>query len=332
MKSELIKRDYLFDNLKAMLIFLVILGHFIEIGLYNNPIYKGIWCAIYLFHMPLFIFISGYFTKYNEENPKKAIKNYLIPYLITDSLLIIFRKVILKENITTFYLLTPQYAIWFLLSMFWYKFLYNGIYRIKGVLFISIILSILIGLDKNVTSFLSLSRTIVFMPFFIAGTKFKKEYLITRMKYGKYIKILLIILLPILLIISGYVCVKANVPLDLLRCSKPYKTIGLSAQRGMIERSIILILGFVISYMFLNIMSEKKLFFSYIGKNTIVIYITHIFLIIYCMKNKILCETTYKTFILSFIIATLYVFIVGMSIFKKVYDFILDKITKKIYL
>ena len=50
------------------------------------------------------------------------------------------------------------------------------------------------------------------------------------------------------------------------------------------------------------------------------------------MKNKILCETTYKTFIVCFIIATLYVSVIGMSIFKKIYDFIFDKITKKIYL
>ncbi|MBP3851842.1 MAG: acyltransferase family protein, partial [Erysipelotrichaceae bacterium] len=55
------KRDYYFDNLKAVLIFLVILGHFLL------PIETGPLCIlkrwIYSFHMPLFIFVSGYFSK-----------------------------------------------------------------------------------------------------------------------------------------------------------------------------------------------------------------------------------------------------------------------------
>ncbi len=54
-------RDLGWDQVRALLIFLVVVGHVIQhylVGNYwENPLYK----AIYLFHMPLFILLSGYF-------------------------------------------------------------------------------------------------------------------------------------------------------------------------------------------------------------------------------------------------------------------------------
>ncbi len=60
--NSLQTRDLGWDKVKAILIFLVIVGHAIQyylVGNYwENPLYK----AIYLFHMPLFILLSGYFS------------------------------------------------------------------------------------------------------------------------------------------------------------------------------------------------------------------------------------------------------------------------------
>lgn len=61
------ERDKYWDSVKALLMFLVILGHTIQtfvyqgdnhINFWKDPIFKG----IYIFHMPLFMFISGYFA------------------------------------------------------------------------------------------------------------------------------------------------------------------------------------------------------------------------------------------------------------------------------
>ncbi len=55
-------RDLYWDAVKALLIFLVIAGHVVQYYLvgdsWQNPLFKG----IYLFHMPLFILLSGYFS------------------------------------------------------------------------------------------------------------------------------------------------------------------------------------------------------------------------------------------------------------------------------
>lgn len=62
------KRIEYIDSLKFFAIFLVILGHVVQYGIHyknrdgylDNPV----WSFIYSFHMPLFIFISGFFASH----------------------------------------------------------------------------------------------------------------------------------------------------------------------------------------------------------------------------------------------------------------------------
>jgi hypothetical protein len=61
-------RDPYFSNLKFILIFLVILGHLIEKYIYVNHDLYSIYTVIYMVHMPLFAFISGFFLKTAIEN------------------------------------------------------------------------------------------------------------------------------------------------------------------------------------------------------------------------------------------------------------------------
>ena len=62
-------RIALWDNLKFILITLVVAGHFADEIMDYTSIYSSIFLFIYAFHMPLFIFISGYF--HSDRNTKK---------------------------------------------------------------------------------------------------------------------------------------------------------------------------------------------------------------------------------------------------------------------
>lgn len=71
------ERNYLFDNLKFLLIVLVVFGHSLEeISLEHN--YAIIRAWIYSFHMPVFVFISGYFSKSVRRGAKVREKQLLI--------------------------------------------------------------------------------------------------------------------------------------------------------------------------------------------------------------------------------------------------------------
>ena len=67
-------RIALWDNLKFILITFVVAGHFADEIMDYSSIYSSIFLFIYAFHMPLFIFISGYF--HSDRNKKKKVLFY----------------------------------------------------------------------------------------------------------------------------------------------------------------------------------------------------------------------------------------------------------------
>lgn len=81
MNSTVKERDYFFDNYRFLLIFLVVVGHFIEPCFRNHPMLSILKGIIFSFHMPAFIFISGYFSK-KTSSLKKLIQTLLIPYFV----------------------------------------------------------------------------------------------------------------------------------------------------------------------------------------------------------------------------------------------------------
>ena len=79
------------DNMKALLIFSVVLGHLCEIVDFNGSHFMYMY--IYVFHMPAFALCSGLFASFH---PKKIFKNLLFPYIIFQTLYILFSHFILN--------------------------------------------------------------------------------------------------------------------------------------------------------------------------------------------------------------------------------------------
>lgn len=94
-------RDNKFDFIKGILIILVVIGHAIQAlyGIDNKEVwYNPIFNIVYTFHMPLFIFISGYFfsssLKYSFSIllEKKATR-LLVPTFIWSTVILLISKV-----------------------------------------------------------------------------------------------------------------------------------------------------------------------------------------------------------------------------------------------
>lgn len=84
------KRIYLMDNYKGLLIFLVVFAHFTWECYSSSDIFSNISTTIYLFHMPMFIFISGYFSKSENSRSFKSINKLLLYYVIFNTIMMIF--------------------------------------------------------------------------------------------------------------------------------------------------------------------------------------------------------------------------------------------------
>ena len=75
-------RQYRYDNLKFFLIVLVVVGHFLEFYDTRSDIFKSLFVFIYSFHMPLFLFVSGLFTREKPVSVEKIIFYFILGYAL----------------------------------------------------------------------------------------------------------------------------------------------------------------------------------------------------------------------------------------------------------
>lgn len=178
MEKEVIDktRDFRFDFLKGILIFLVVLGHLI--GEYkDNEVISLVWRCIYLFHMPAFAFVSGYFFNQKDE---KSFKRDLVPLFLFQILYEVFH-VMYYRRISGYALhLTPYWTLWYLLSLFFWKGIYKAVQCCRFVFIISVLFGVIAGFSSEIGYALSASRTVVFFPFFIMGAEFRKRNFIKQ--------------------------------------------------------------------------------------------------------------------------------------------------------
>lgn len=168
------EREYLFDNYKVMLILLVVIGHFIEPCVDENIYFRELKWAIMAFHMPAFIFISGYFSK-KIPSPKKLLTGLVIPYFVYEIIYYLLYTYVLHKE-TDFYFAHPKFSLWYLMALFAWRVITPLVIKIPGIMTISIVGGLLVGLTE-LDNFLSIPRIFFFFPFFLAGVKFDSSCL-----------------------------------------------------------------------------------------------------------------------------------------------------------
>lgn len=168
-------RDGRIDSLKGFLIILVVWGHTIsDYG--NGSLNEATYIFIYLFHMPLFVFISGLFTRNRSSMSdfwKRDIIKLAIPFVIFQAVSIILALVIYKMKMWNSMLITPYWVLWYLLSLMWWRMIVHYLssfllHRPVLCLIVSILLSLVSGIIPY-GKILALQKTLAFLPFFLYG-------------------------------------------------------------------------------------------------------------------------------------------------------------------
>ena len=175
------------DNLKFLLITLVVIGHFIDPLTGNYPA-RCVFMFIYTFHVPLLVFASGVF--YSERNLRARILFYLSIGFAMKILNALCDRFVQGKTIG-FSLLSDQAAPWYLFALAAFMLL-RYLLRDKNKWFLlaaGIILACFAGYDKSIGDHLYLSRIIVFFPFYLAGSMADRELAPARIKkhWGFYI-------------------------------------------------------------------------------------------------------------------------------------------------
>lgn len=264
-------RDYLFDNCKAFLILLVVLGHFTEASYQQTEFLYSLKWLIVSFHMPAFIFISGYFSK--RELPVSAlIRKLLIPYLVYEVIYYLLYTLVLHRP-TSLALMFPKFSLWYILALFVWRLATPYVRKLPYHFLLSVAAGLLIGCVQMPSNFLSIPRILVFYPFFLAGLYCDRS-IITRMR-GR---------ISSLAGIAGVLCFVTVIVLEpwnrdlsvkIFYGRYNYHYLEQDILTGMLCRLICYAIGAFMTFAILMLMTEKKTAFSYIGTRTMAIYLFH---------------------------------------------------------
>ena len=272
-----LKNNYFIDNLKVVLIFLVVFGHLIERYIDSNNTLMGIYMFIYTFHMPLFIFISGLLSKNLNKSKKIFIKNLLVPYIILN--IIWYSLSFLYAGKTNIPILYPGWTLWFLLSLFFWRISLKYLVEIKYILPISFVLGLLVGFVPN-GSILSFSRTIVYLPYFLLGYFSNLE---TIKKYIDKVNLNIggsIIGMFLFSILAFYIAENSIIDYKFLYGSYSYLELDMNIFKGLIYRSTLYIISILLSLLVCGIIPRKKTLYSSMAKSTMYVYAFHTYIVI----------------------------------------------------
>ncbi len=211
------ERNHRIDSLKGFLIVLVIVGHVITALDNSNVINHAVMGLIYVFHMPLFILISGYFTRpANEQDGRKLWQNIarMMVTIVFFHLIWVFLRYSLKGDDPIQILLEFPYGLlWYLLSLIYWRLTVYYTPRAlleRPVIYIAIafLISILSGLTE-LGKLLSIQRALNFFPFFLLGYYYRQGRISDKWWKNNILHIVTaVILLPIIFILfpkCGYI-------------------------------------------------------------------------------------------------------------------------------
>lgn len=277
------ERDYWFDNAKAILITAVVVGHLAN-GIFSTstPWVVALQKYIYIFHMPVFMIISGRFAKKRIDRGDwiTVINKLIVPYVVLQTLMLLLYSVMEYGSTSSFSYFKPLFGLWYFFTIAVYSLISPYIVRFKWALPVSLIVGLGVGFLPNVF-YGGFHRIFCFYPFFLFGYySFGQDFSFCK-------KIWFRILSVAVIIATGLLVLKYNksVCFELLCMNKVYEFVAKDVDTTILGAFLMNIArylaGFLFFFFILGVTPSKKSFFSYIGTNSSYVYALHLFMIVF---------------------------------------------------
>ena len=319
---------YYMDNIKLILIFLVVFNHMIAFQVIDgNVAAEYIYYGIFVFHMPAFIFVSGYLS----QRPQDTLKNtarMMIPYIFGYTLT--WASYAAIGDPIPYQLLRPSNsAMWYLLALLAYRLIIEALGQVSFIVAVSILVGLWAGTEPNFTTFLSLSRIVVFFPFFVAGYLWKPQYTekLRRMK-GKWI--LLVSTLLLLYLLPNYL-IQNDISVAILRGNAGYEACGLSNELGIGIRLLTYLICFILIFALIAVIPDKKFPVTFAGKNTMATFILHYPVLILMNGFGVLAMSQFLNPGVCALVSLVMVFLMGSEPIAFVYNKLMEVLERLVF-
>lgn len=311
----------MFDSFRGLLMWSIPISHFTRVaGSFCKDSLSGIiYITINVFVMQAFVFLSGYFSKNPDKARKSAFKTFLLPYIIFTVIFYFFRLNFFGRANLTF--LTPPFALWFLFSVFFYRYFLKDLVRVKHLLLISILLYVFAGQISYFDEFLALGRTISYFPFFLLGYYCTKENLEKLQTLKKsYVLLLGVVLIGVSIVLAYFV----NIPVGFYLLKTYAVKLKITWLSDILMRILIFLLACGWIVFMVNVIPNKRTYLSYLGENTMPIYMFHLFIRYIVERYGIPNPNPFVYYGLTWGLASLCVFIFASPPISKAYNKLMD--------
>jgi fucose 4-O-acetylase-like acetyltransferase len=273
----------------------VVAAHFLAETAGLSPVVNTVYIIIYTFHIPLFAFVSGYLSR-SDRARKTAVRSFLALYLFAAAGYSLFSNfthyAYANSNVPLGTLLRDGFEFsksavfsvfratgpsWFLLSLMTWRLIAPRVKSRRTLLF-ALIAALLVGGVGEIGYAMSLSRTVVFIPFFLAGYMLERE---TFEKWTAFARRPLIWIPSAALFLSGLYALDklGGVSYGMLYGYTPYADMGYTIPLGAAARLGLFLLAALASVCVLALTPRRRTFLTRWGRRSMGVYVLHIFLI-----------------------------------------------------
>ncbi len=275
------KREILFDNAKGLAIISVILGHLLTNVTYNIPA-KVYYLLINSFHIPVFVLISGIFsrTEISYNDIAKFVKRILIPFLIFDIFYELFHLVLYKQISPFILSLAPYWLMWYMLALFTWRMLLPVFNSFKYSIIISIFITVFLGYFSGLGELFNISKTFFFFPFFLTGYYLSRDFFKNK-KLNPFLAVIIILFSCLIYIYLN------KIHIGWVLGNFSYSEMGVNQWYAGIFRIAFFIFAFFLSRAVISLIPEKRNILTKIGEKSLYVYLWHGFIVAVFKKFKV---------------------------------------------
>jgi fucose 4-O-acetylase-like acetyltransferase len=267
------QRDPLLDNVKVLAVVLVVVGHS-----WNNlrglvPV-EGAYLLLYLFHMPLFVLVTGYLSRgaatLTSSRAQRIVGGLVVPYLVFQSGYGVLADLADIEPAQPG-LVSPSWLMWFLAALACWRVTAPVWSHLRAPVAVAVVVSLLGGITSE--GALALTQVLGLLPFFVLGLRLRPRHL--AWLRTPRVRALAVGVLAVAAVTCYVRAPLSDQEMEWVYWRSSYAQLGAGWLEGGLVRLGLLLAGVVLAAAFIALAPRRRRWFTTLGAYTMYAYLLH---------------------------------------------------------
>jgi len=287
------RRDPWPDNVRLVLIGLVVLGHTLSRGIQQSvPSAHALYLFVYLFHIPAFVFVAGHFARSRELTPRALqtiVTRLLAPYVAFTVLYAVVRAVATGHHVRVD-LVDPWWLLWFLPALAGWRLLAPLVLNLRAPVTVAVLVGLGAGMLERVGSAFTLARIVALLPFFVLGAVTPPDWL--RLLRARELRAVGAVVLTVTAALVAVLHDRVEGAWQPLFWNDDYAALDVSAGEGLLTRLALYVVGAVLTLSVLAVVPGRRRWYTAVGAASLYVYLLHGFVVRAAAKSGLLDHVT----------------------------------------